>query len=322
MSKQGALFELPREPALAAPPNPAHLELAAALPDPVRFGTMSWTFPGWKGLVYGAQMTPKLLAREGLAAYAQHPLLRAVEIDRSYYEPLAAGVFRALAEQVHDAFRFIVKAHEDCTVARFPPHPRYGKKRGEPNSRFLDPAYATDAVVAPASEGLGAKLGAILFQFPPQEVRDPRAFAERLGTFLEGLPRGFVYAVEVRNVELLTRAYAQALVAGAAVHCHNVWTVMPSILEQAKRLPPAVRRPLVIRWLLRRGHRYDDSRERYAPFNRIVEEDRENREIVGRLVSLATRHDVPAFVLVNNKAEGSAPESVAELARCVVASLR
>ncbi|HWL89306.1 MAG TPA: DUF72 domain-containing protein [Polyangiaceae bacterium] len=318
---QGALFELAPRAIDAADMNPERASLAAKLPREVRFGTMTWSFPGWIGLVYARGVSEKHLAPHGLTAYAKHPLLRAVEIDRSYYDPLPARIFRDFAEQVPEDFRFFAKAHEECLHLRFPEHARYGKKRGAPNPRFLDASYAADAVIAPVVDGLGSKLGGILFQFPPQDVGDPRIFAERLHDFLRRLPRGLPYVVELRNEELLTREYAAALADTGAVHCHNVWTSMPTLRAQAQGMPPEVRRPFVVRWLLRQGERYEDASARYAPFDRIVSEDRWNRETIARLVATALRRDVPAFVLVDNKAEGCAPESIALLAQAIAVEL-
>jgi uncharacterized protein YecE (DUF72 family) len=34
-----------------------------------------------------------VLAKNGLSAYAQHPLLRCVGIDRSFYRPLTEGQY-------------------------------------------------------------------------------------------------------------------------------------------------------------------------------------------------------------------------------------
>lgn len=311
------MFELP-EPELEAAPVPAEQsELAARLPQGVRLGTMSWSYPGWRGLVYGAGVKAERLAEDGLRAYAKHPLLRAVEIDRSYYEPLPSCAFERLAAQVPTDFRFLVKAHQDCTVQRFPLHARYGKKSGRDNPRCLDAAYATDAVIGPTVEGLGAKLGVLLFQFSPQPSGSPQAFAGRLANFLKGLPSGVQYAVELRNRDLFTPAYAAALAEAGAVHCHNVWSGMPPVLDQAKRIPPAARRPLVVRWLLRPGDKYAAASARFAPFNRIVEEDLTQRQAIARLVARALQHDVAAFVAVNNDAEGCAPESIHRLARTV-----
>lgn len=310
-------------PALAAPvlpaePRPELFELAAALPSTVRLGTMSWSYPGWRGVVYAADANVKSLARDGLRAYARHPLLTAVEIDRTYYEPVPVDAVRAYAEQVPASFRFVVKAHELSVIERFPMHARYGKRCGQENALYLDPAYASEHVVRPAIDALGEKLGVILFQFPPADHGGGAPFARRLGEFLRRLPSGVAYAVELRNRELFGEAYAAALADAGVLHCHNVWGDMPSVLVQARQLPPATRRPLVVRWLMRRGETYESAGERYVPFDRLVDDDTTNRGEIARLVARAAEHGVPAFVLLDNKAEGSAPETAVRLARAIV----
>ena len=89
MGDQLALFDVapPEEPdPAAAQLQRMHAEaraLAARLPRGVFFGTSSWSFPGWKGLVYSAARTQTALARDGLREYAAHPLLTTVGVDRS-----------------------------------------------------------------------------------------------------------------------------------------------------------------------------------------------------------------------------------------------
>ena len=318
---QGTLFELPPLDLEPGKMRPEYQAIAAGLSSGVALGGMTWSFPGWIGIVYAEGVPEKLLGPRGLTAYTKHPLLRVVEIDRSFYEPLPADTFRSFAEQVPDDFRFFAKAHEECMIYRFPQHPRYGKKRGASNPRFLDASYAAESVVAPLVEGLGAKLGGLLFQFPPQDVGDPGGFAVQLHDFLQRLPKGVPYAVELRNTELLTREYGAALEDVGAVHCYNVWTSMPPVLEQVRLLPPSTRRPLVVRWLLRQGDKYEEAAARYAPFNRLVSEDIRNRSEIARLVANAQVHGIPAFVLVDNKAEGCAPESIPLLGRAILKEL-
>jgi len=316
---QRDLFALPAREIRPAAFPAALTEAAAALPAGVRLGTMSWNYPGWRGLVSAADAPQRSLSALGLTAYARHPLVRTVEIDRTYYEPLRAQDFAAYAAQVPDDFRFIVKAHDACVLARFPAHARYGERGGQPNPLFLDTEHATDAVVGPAVEGLGDKLGLVFFQFPPQDVGTGGAFSARLGAFLERLPRGPTYAVELRNADLVSAAYGEALAIAGAVHVHNVWSSMPAIADQARRLPPATRRPLVVRWLFPRGDSYEEAGARYEPFSRLVDEDAASRAAVAELVVRALAHDVPAFVTVDNKAEGCAPESLLRLAREIAA---
>jgi uncharacterized protein YecE (DUF72 family) len=98
--------------------------LARRLPRQIYLGTSSWTFPGWQGLVYDRAAAASVLARHGLSAYAQHPLLRTVCVDRTFYAPLPAADYATYAAAVPDDFRFVVKAHAWCTqpTRRDPSH--------------------------------------------------------------------------------------------------------------------------------------------------------------------------------------------------------
>ncbi|MBM4105649.1 MAG: DUF72 domain-containing protein [Gammaproteobacteria bacterium] len=50
-----------------------------------------------RGLVYRDACRESQLARDGLAAYAQHPLFRSFEIDKTYYQPATREEFARLA---------------------------------------------------------------------------------------------------------------------------------------------------------------------------------------------------------------------------------
>jgi uncharacterized protein YecE (DUF72 family) len=323
-----------RAPASAAPQRsaigvePAQVTadlraLAARLPASLRIGTSSWSFPGWKGIVYGASASKSQLARGGLQAYARHPLLRMAGIDRTYYAPLPASELASYAAVVSEDFRFLMKAHETCTVARFPNHPRYGDAGGSANALFLDSTYAADNVVAPFVEGLGLKGGPLLFQFAPQDLTaagGPVRFIDRLHRFLDALPRGPLYAVELRETRLLSPAYRDVLAATGVSHCFNVHPTMPDIGIQADRVGmefPAI----VVRWMLGRGMAYEQARERYSPFDRLVDEDAMSRSAIATRCIAALRRNRPAFVVINNKAEGSAPLSAFALAHAIAALL-
>ncbi|MEY3337111.1 MAG: hypothetical protein RL245_103, partial [Pseudomonadota bacterium] len=52
----------------AAPVSDEVRSLAGHLPHGVRFGTSTWSFPGWQGLVYGGDYDETKLSREGLSA--------------------------------------------------------------------------------------------------------------------------------------------------------------------------------------------------------------------------------------------------------------
>ncbi len=302
-------------------PVPAELgEAAARLPPTVRLGTSSWSFPGWAGIVYDRPHTEARLARHGLAAYARHPLLTAAGIDRTHYAPLPAAELAAYAAAVPAGFRFVVKAHEACTVARWPDHARYGARRGEANPLFLDAAYAAGAVVAPYVEGLGATAGVLLFQFAPQELGPlggAERFVDRLGRFLAALPRGPRYAVELRNPEALGAHHAEALAAAGALHCLNVHPRMPDLGTQARETAALGAPALFIRWMLGADLTYEAAGRRYRPFDRLVDEAPAIRRTVAALALEAAGAGKPVYVIANNKAEGSAPLTLFRLAELI-----
>lgn len=328
-SSQLDLFgeQTPARAALAAPssqPLPAELDeevaaLGRALPPRLHLGTSSWSFPGWAGIVYRDALPEPLLSREGLRAYSAHPVLNCVGIDRTFYAPVSATEFARYAAQVPDTFRFVVKAPALVTDAFI--RGEGGKPAGE-SPRFLDAAFAAAHFVAPCVEGLGPKAGALVFQFSPlgrSIVRDPARFAARLHRFLDALPPGPLYAVELRDAGLLGAPLAAALGATRARYCFGVHSRMPDIGAQASALAGLTPGPLVARWNLHAGYAYGAAKAHYAPFDRLVDEDPATRGALAErcLATLSAGH--PAFVIANNKAEGSAPLSLIELARAVLA---
>ena len=299
--------------------------LAARLPSTVRFGTSTWSFPGWAGIVYGGDYDEAKLARDGLAAYARHPLLRAVGVDRSFYAPLNAPTLERMAAAVPGDFRFLMKAHAALTTPKSARRPAF--LQGAPEA-FLDADYATRVVVDPARRLLGEKLGVVLFQFSPlgeRVLRHRALLLERLGAFLAALPRGVTYACEWRDAAMLGPDYHATLAASGAVHGLCAHPRMPPVDEQGvdPQAEDAVAAgsatgPLVIRWLLRRDRGYDEARAEYAPFDELCDPDPAVRGRIAALLSAAAARGREAILIVNNKAEGSAPLSIAALAEQMV----
>ena len=88
MDEQITLFEQP-DPVGSAEPAADTAELGGKLPGQIRLGTSSWSFPGWAGLVYERTYPQATIAKEGLRAYAKHPLLGCVSLDRTFYNPIS-----------------------------------------------------------------------------------------------------------------------------------------------------------------------------------------------------------------------------------------
>lgn len=291
--------------------------IASRLPPAVRLGTSSWSFPGWKGLVYDKDASKSKLAREGLQAYARHPLFGVAGIDRTYYAPIAAGAFGSYAAATPDGFRFFVKAHRAVTTPFIASAPAKAK---EPNRLFLNADYAQQNVIEPMLEGLGDKAGPLLFQFPPMLagfIRDPVEFAARLDEFLAGLPKWHLYAVEIRHRKLYSEEYFAVLRKHGAQHCVTVHPGAPSVSQQGSQVP-SDERALIVRWNLRPGRGYEEAKRLYEPFGALAEPDPANREAIASLCKLALSQRKEVYVVANNKAEGSAPLTLLELAKAIV----
>ena len=318
--------------------DPPLIALGNALPGRIHLGTSSWSFPGWTGLVYatrrGGPPSEQSLARGGLVAYARHPLFRTVSLDRTFYAPLAAAEFAGYAAQVPADFRFVVKAPSAITdpVVRKPG----SGEAARDNPSFLDATAATAAFVRPALTGLGDRAGPLVFQFPPLGRRllaDPPRLAARLAAFLAVLPRSLpdgrpgrpIYAVEVRDPQLVSEAFAAPLRDAGGVPCLAIHARMPPADEQADAFGLAradAQAPIVARWNLHAGRGYEEAKAGYFPFDRLVEEDRPTRTAVAGIARAAAMAHRDVFITINNKAEGSAPLSVRRLAEEITSGPR
>lgn len=342
---QAALFgdDGPSTPTVQpAVPAPRVRDLAAALArrfgDRLYLGTSSWHFPGWQGLVWRGRHVDSELSRHGLPAYAAHPLLRTVSLDRAFYRPLDADAYARLAQQVPPGFRWVVKAPALITdaVRRDP-----GTARPvADNPLFLDPQAAVDLCLVPAVEGLAATgpragdaqdhgLGALVFQLSPLPERwrlDEAELHARLAAMFERLrprvPPGARLALELRDAELLTPALAALLRPLGVRPVLGLHDRMPDVAGQLSLQRACWPGDLVCRWNLQRGHRYADARDSWAPFDRLAAPDEATREALARVIAGVLGAGQRAFVTINNKAEGSAPRSVMALAEAVLRHAR
>jgi uncharacterized protein YecE (DUF72 family) len=138
----------------------------------IRIGTSGWHYQHWLGAFY-PERTP---ASKMLAYYVQH--FDTVELNNSFYHLPKQPALESWRDSTPAGFLFAAKG------SRFLTHMKKLKDAQIGLGRFLD-----------AVETLGAKLGPILFQLPPNWEVD----AARLRSFLEILPGSHRYAFEFRN---------------------------------------------------------------------------------------------------------------------------
>jgi uncharacterized protein YecE (DUF72 family) len=287
--------------------------LRSAIPANVRFGTSSWTYPGWKGLVYSRDYPATGASADMLAEYAQFPLFSTVGIDSSFYGPLTEKSLRGYTDALPPGFPCVSKVWDRITVHTFA-QAREKNLAGQPNPDFLNAELFRTDVWAPLERHFAAHTGPLVFEFQAIARKDkvrPQEFADRLDAFFAKLPREGRYAVEVRNAEFLTPAYFAVLREHDVAHVFSSWTRMPSIGMQLD-LPGALTAGFIVaRALLRPGRYYSDAVDAFAPYDRIRDPNPELRNDLVRLVQTAEALRIPAYILVNNRAEGSAPHTIA-----------
>ena len=326
VAKSAATRKPARGEVSVAPDAAQYRELAAQLPSNLRFGASTWSYPGWEGLVWDGAYSKDVLAKKGLTAYHQHPLMRTICVDRTFWRPLTTSQYAAFAAQVDEDFRFVVKCPAGVTDAQV--RTEEGKPM-ESNPAFLDARLAVEHFVQPTLEGLGSKLGVLVFQLSPlpwsQLTRTQELFA-KLGQMLAAVRHALakhpdvIVAVEVRDPELLCPAFTDTLKAHGATFCLGLHGKMPPIEEQLDTLRALWPGPLVCRWNLNRcfgAYGYADAQRKHDPFSEIRSEDLHTRQWLARTIAGITGAGQPAFVTISNDAEGCAPRSIALLAQAI-----
>ncbi len=138
---------------------------------------MGWSYNFWKGVFY----PEKLPTKEFLAYYANK--FNTVEVDSTFYRIPRESTLVEWKAQTPEGFVFSLKFPQIIT------HLKMLKECQQETRVFLERVIL-----------LGEKLGALLLQFPPMFRQQHMPL---LREYLEVLPKGRRYVVEVRNKSLL-----------------------------------------------------------------------------------------------------------------------
>jgi uncharacterized protein YecE (DUF72 family) len=136
----------------------------------LRAGTSGFSYAPWKGTFYPEDLP----AKRWLAYYAER--LPSVEINNTFYRMPKASVLAGWAEQVPEEFRFAIKASKRIT------HIKRLKEVGD------EVGYLVTVLAA-----LGPKLGAVLFQLPPNLKLDLARLETFLGLLAGRVPAAFEF---------------------------------------------------------------------------------------------------------------------------------
>lgn len=245
-------------------------------PGRLLLGTQGFAFDDWVGPFYPAG-TPRSAYLEAYAA--RFPT---VEIDSTFYGTPRPAVVRGWFERTPADFRF---------AAKFPRSITHEKK--------LEGAQAEADEFVGVMQGLREKLALLTLQFAYDF--EP-ALLSRLGAFLDGLPLGPRYAVEIRNRGWLNEDFTRMLSQrNAALVLQDLFT-MP-------RMNWLTADFTVIRWL---GRRSDVERFDRLQIDRTADLADWARRVRGFLEA-----GVDVFGYFNNHYAGHSPGSVAQFEQIV-----
>ena len=193
----------------------------------IHLGTSSFTAAGWESSFYPAGMKPA----EYLTYYATK--FDTVEVDSTFYRAPSPSTVEGWARKTPENFIFAVKVPQSIT-----------------HEKILADCDAEFTQFVKTMEILGEKLGPLLFQFPyfnRNVFTSGAQFTARLKPFLAKLPKGRMFAVEIRNKNWLDAAFAQLLCDhGVALALQDQsWMPLPS----AYKFDPITADWTYIRWL-------------------------------------------------------------------------
>ena len=291
----------------------------------VFIGTSSWKYEGWRGTLYDearyvfrGKFAKTRFERLCLAEYAE--VFKTVCVDAAYYSFPRREYLEHLSDQVPDDFRFGLKVTDEITTRKFPNLDRFRAKAGQPNANFLNADLFATAFLKPCAY-IRPKVGVLMFEFSRFHATDyahGREFVADLDAFLGKLPKGWPYAVEIRNKHWLAPEYFACLSRHGVTHVFNSWEAMPAVSEQMA-MPGSRPNPELVaaRFLLKPGRKYEDAVKEFQPYDKTREVDEDARR-AGRAFIVEGERFEPrrkTYIYVNNRLEGNALETIVAMLR-------
>jgi uncharacterized protein YecE (DUF72 family) len=225
-----------------------------------------------------------------ISAYARR--FDTVEVDSSFYRTPTKPMVESWSRKTPPGFLFALKVPQVIT-----------------HEKLLEDCQEELIEFLASVDLLAEKRGPLLLQFPyfnKQKFTRLELFLERLRPFLEGLPRGYEFAVEIRNKGWITAPLLNLLrqhqVALALID--HPW--MHGVDELFSRLDPVTAPFTYVRWL---GDRYGIEEKTTHWDRTLIDRTREMTLWIPHLRRLLER-GVRIYGYFNNHYAGHAPASV------------
>lgn len=277
----------------------------------IYFGTCSWKYDSWEGIVYS-----KAKGINMLEEYSKQ--FNSVEIDQWFWSLHAVNKIslpkvndvKLYAESVPDDFRFTIKIPNSITLTHF-----YRKNKSEElkvNPHFLSPDLFSEFLST--LKPMKNKIGVLMFQFEylnKEKMSNQIEFMERFEAFIQDIRTDYQLGIEIRNPNYLNKKYFEFLKANNLSMVFLQGYYMPPIWEVFKVAKDSLISPVVIR--LHGPDRTGIEEKTGNIWNQIVEPKDEELPKIAELIHYLSEKQNDVYVNVNNHYEGSAPLTIRKL---------
>lgn len=274
----------------------------------LNIGTCSWKYDSWKGLVYSDSDNINYLQE-----YSQH--YNTVEVDQWFWSLFKGDkvvlprpdVVREYAKSVPHDFTFSIKVPNSITLTH-----HYNKDKKAPlqaNPYFLSNELM-DRFVS-SLEPLHGRIACLMFQFEylnKQKMESLDMFLDQFHEFVQNLPYGLTYCVEIRNPNYLKAEYFKFLEESDLIHIFLQGYYMPSIFGLYEKFQQYINKMSVIR--LHGADRKGIEKVTGNSWDKVVAPQDDDIENLRVMLEKMSDRNVEAFVYVNNHFEGAAPRTI------------
>lgn len=275
----------------------------------LEFGTCSWNYDSWIGLVYDKKAE---YSAAYLTQYAKH--YRTVEVDSWFYKVPDPSDVADYASRVPPNFSFSCKLTESISLT-------HERSRDKTAPLVVNPDFLSVeryAQFVSNVEDLFPQIFLLELEFEylnKQKIANLSAFLKTIEDFVtqldaDGLKETVPLAIECRNANYLKREYFQFLKDHGIAHVFSEKLYLPHIYELYAQFGDIIGDHVAVRLL--GGDRKEIEAKTKGNWNEIVEPKSDLPEVASMIGDLA-RGSRLVKVYLNNHYEGSAPKSIERL---------
>lgn len=274
------------------------------------FGTCSWKYDSWKGIIY-----PNKEKINYLKEYARY--YNSVEIDQWFWSLFdlvklpEKQTVEEYKESVPEDFKFTIKVPNSITLTHY-----YNRNKSKPlrkNPYFLSADLFEEFINI--LKPIKNQIASLIFQFEylnKEKMQSLSRFQQYLHRFFTSLPLETPpISIEIRNPYYLNSSYFKFLRDLNLAHVFLQGYFMPPIIETYSKYKSFIKGHTIIR--LHGPDRSSIEKISGENWNKIyINRDEELKDIIEIIKDLKKR-EVDVYLNINNHYEGSAPLTIEKI---------